>query len=92
MNNTNSTSKIYITDEDIQNIENKNNQYNIFINLLPQNYKDIYNNEQIKIIIMYFSQLNDIEKKSCKIAKSHLQSSFDIIKSNGFNNWKTKNF
>ena len=32
----------------------------------------------------YLSQLNDIDKKACYIAKNHLGSSYDIVRSNGF--------
>ena len=32
-------------------------------------------------------QLSDIERKACAIAKDHLGSSFNIMKSNGFNDW-----
>jgi heme/copper-type cytochrome/quinol oxidase subunit 2 len=32
-------------------------------------------------------QLSDIERKACAIAKDHLGSSFNIVKSNGFNDW-----
>ena len=38
-------------------------------------------------VIEYLSQLDPIEKKAYKIAKEHLGSSFNIVKSNGFNDW-----
>lgn len=36
----------------------------------------------------YINSLNDKERKAFEIAKNHLGSSFHIIKSNGFIEWK----
>ena len=45
-------------------------------------------NETDKINIQeYLSQLSDKEKQVYKIAKEHLGSSFNIIKSNGYCKW-----
>lgn len=38
-------------------------------------------------VIEYLSQLDPIEKKAYKIAKEHLGSSFNIVKSNGYCDW-----
>ena len=38
-------------------------------------------------ICEYLSQLNPIERKAYKIAKDHLGTSFNLIKSNGFCDW-----
>jgi hypothetical protein len=38
-------------------------------------------------VIEYLSQLDPIEKKAYKIAKDHLGSSFNIVKSNGYCDW-----
>jgi hypothetical protein len=38
-------------------------------------------------LIQYLNQLDPIEKKAYKIAKEHLGSSFNIVKSNGFCDW-----
>jgi hypothetical protein len=44
--------------------------------------------EKIKRLIdIYISQLNDIEKKVLTIAKEHLETSFSIEKSIGFKQW-----
>jgi hypothetical protein len=40
-----------------------------------------------QLVAEYMDQLSDIEKKACAIAKDHLGSSFNIVKSNGFNDW-----
>ena len=40
-----------------------------------------------QLVAEYMAQLSDIERKACAIAKDHLGSSFNIVKSNGFNDW-----
>jgi hypothetical protein len=40
-----------------------------------------------QLVAEYMDQLSDIERKACAIAKDHLGSSFNIMKSNGFNDW-----
>jgi len=40
-----------------------------------------------QLVSEYMDQLSDIERKACAIAKDHLGSSFNIVKSNGFNDW-----
>ena len=42
-------------------------------------------------VIEYLSQLDPIEQKACKIAKEHLGSSFNIVKSNGYCDWLKEN-
>lgn len=46
--------------------------------------------EQQKNIIIYFNQLDENGVKAYLIAKDHLSSSFNILKSNGYKEW-TKN-
>lgn len=41
-----------------------------------------------QLVINYIKQMNSIEKLAYKIGKEHLGSSFNVLKSNGFNNWK----
>ena len=48
-------------------------------------------NEQEEIF-NYIKQFNNIEKKAYNIAFEHLKSSFNISKSIGFKEWKSKNF
>ena len=38
-------------------------------------------------MVHYLHQLSPIEKKACNIAKKHLETSYDVLKSNGFVNW-----
>lgn len=40
-----------------------------------------------QLVTEYMEQLSDVERKACAIAKDHLGSSFNIVKSNGFNDW-----
>ncbi len=56
---------------------------------LPNNFNN-YSVEIQNQIIEYINQLDDIEKKAYSIAKDHLGSSFHVLKSNGFNEWKNK--
>ena len=57
---------------------------------LPTSFEK-YNNEVQEYIIKYLKQLNPIEKKAYTIGKEHLGSSFNLIKSNGYINWKETN-
>ena len=42
-------------------------------------------------IIKYLKQLSIIEKKAYSIGKEHLGTSFNVVKSNGYLNWKKNN-
>ena len=42
---------------------------------------------QNKDIINYLEQLTPLQKIAYEIAKDHLKTSFDITRSNGFNEW-----
>jgi hypothetical protein len=44
--------------------------------------------EKEKEILNYISQLDENSKKAYLIAKDHLGSSFNILKSNGYKEWK----
>ena len=53
---------------------------------LPDNFETLA--PELKAnIIQYLGQLDAIEKKAYKIAKEHLGSSFNLVKSNGFCDW-----
>ena len=56
---------------------------------LPDNF-DKYHVEIQKSIIEYLQQLSHIERKAYVIAKNHLGSSFNIVKSNGYIDWLRK--
>ena len=53
---------------------------------LPDNF-DTWDPVLKASVIEYLSQLDPIEKKAYKIAKEHLGSSFNIVKSNGYCDW-----
>lgn len=50
-----------------------------------------YTAETQENITKYIEQLTPIQKKAYLIAKEHLGSSFDVIKSNGYILWKRQN-
>ena len=53
---------------------------------------DNYKNEEKANIYEYLNNLNEHEKNIYIIAHEHLETSFNIIKSNGYLKWlKTKN-
>ena len=53
---------------------------------LPNNFEN-YDTETQSCIIEYITHLSDLEKKAYKIAYNHLGSSFNVVKSNGYNDW-----
>jgi hypothetical protein len=53
---------------------------------LPNNF-DKYPNETQKLIIEYLNSLDKFELIAYNIGKSHLGSSFNIVKSNGYCDW-----
>ena len=53
---------------------------------LPDNF-DTWDPALKANVIEYLNQLDPIEKKAYKIAKEHLGSSFNIVKSNGYCDW-----
>jgi len=50
----------------------------------------LYPIESQKEILDYLKELDDIHKVAYMIAFEHLESSFNIEKSNGFNEWRKK--
>lgn len=48
----------------------------------------VYNDTLLEQIHVYLSQLNDNQLKAYRVAKRHLGSSFNLVKSNGFVEWK----
>ena len=40
-------------------------------------------------IINYLEQLTPLQMKAYEIAKDHLKTSFDITRSNGYNEWRS---
>jgi len=56
---------------------------------LPDNFDFLASNLQ-KEIIDYLSSMDERQKKAYLIAKEHLGSSFNIFRSNGYKEWKSK--
>ena len=57
---------------------------------LPNNFEN-YDLITQNLIINYLKHLDTIEKQAYTIGKAHLGSSFNIVKSNGFIDWKKNN-
>jgi hypothetical protein len=49
-----------------------------------------YSPEEQREIEEYMNDMDDMAKKCCRIAFEHLGSSFNILRSNGFKEWKAK--
>ena len=49
-----------------------------------------YDKETQELIYEYLSQFDELQKKAYFIAKQHLGSSFHLLKSNGYLEWKNK--
>ena len=58
------------------------------LNIQIPNIIKNYSLEKQREIFDYLSELDDINKKGYNIAFEHLDSSFDICRSNGFQKWK----
>jgi hypothetical protein len=57
---------------------------------LPNSFEK-YNDTTKESIIKYLKHLNVIEKQAYTIGKAHLGSSFNVLKSNGYIDWKKHN-
>jgi hypothetical protein len=50
-----------------------------------------YSIEKQREIFNYLSEMDELNRKAYEIAFDHLGSSFNILRSNGFKEWKHKN-
>jgi hypothetical protein len=66
---------------------NQNENENIVIEEMFSKYTNL-SLEQKSLLYEYVNQLNPLSKKTLFIAISHLGTSFDLFKSNGFKLWK----
>jgi hypothetical protein len=57
---------------------------------LPNNFEN-YDKKTQELIVNYLKHLDTIERQAYTIGKKHLGSSFNVIKSNGFVDWKKNN-
>lgn len=55
--------------------------------IFPPEYSS-FNNIEKQQVTQYLLQLNETEVKAYLIAIDHLKTSFNILKSNGYLNWK----
>ena len=55
----------------------------------PDNYDSLSKNLQDEVI-SYLKSMDERQIKAYLIAKEHLGSSFNIFKSNGYKEWKSK--
>ena len=60
------------------------------LNLPISDYLKTYSLDEQREIFQYLSEMDDINKKAYNIAYNHLESSFNIERSNGFKKWKIK--
>ena len=54
---------------------------------LPNNFEN-YDEKTKELIVNYLKHLDTIERQAYTIGKVHLGSSFNVVKSNGFVDWK----
>lgn len=57
---------------------------------LPNSFEK-YDDMIKESLIKYLKHLNTIEKQAYTIGKQHLGSSFNVLKSNGYIDWKKNN-
>ncbi len=57
---------------------------------LPNNFEN-YDLKTQELIVNYLKHLDTIERHAYTIGKKHLGSSFNVVKSNGFVDWKKSN-
>ena len=57
---------------------------------LPDNFEN-YDETTQQLIVNYLKHLDKIERQAYTIGKKHLGSSFNVVKSNGFIDWKKNN-
>ena len=57
---------------------------------LPDNFEN-YDDLIKESLIKYLKHLNPIERQAYTIGKQHLGSSFNVLKSNGYVDWKKNN-
>lgn len=60
------------------------------LNLNIHEYIKNYPIEMQIDIFNYLNEMDEINRKAYEIAYSHLGSSFNVVRSNGYNNWKSK--
>lgn len=54
--------------------------------LLPQDFAS-HSVEDKALVTEYLTQLSPLDKRACAIAKDHLETSYNILLSNGYHVW-----
>ena len=54
---------------------------------IPEAVKN-YSPEKRQEVMDYLSEMDEQHRRAYEIAVNHLESSFDIVRSNGFQDWK----
>ncbi len=54
---------------------------------IPESVKN-YPPEKRQEVMDYLSEMDEQHRRAYEIAMNHLESSFDIVRSNGFQDWK----
>jgi len=58
------------------------------LNIKISNNVKAYPYDKQKEIFEYLSEMDEMNKKAYQIAFDHLGSSFDVLRSNGYKEWK----
>jgi hypothetical protein len=72
------------------NVSNMNEELNKLQLPISQEILHSTDEETKHKIFQYLSQLTEVERKTYIIAYSHLGTSFDILRSNGYSKWVNK--
>ncbi len=51
---------------------------------------NVYNHDDAFVAYLEYVASNPLERRAMEIAKDHLGSSFDLVRSNGFRSWTQK--
>jgi hypothetical protein len=51
---------------------------------------NVYNHDDAFVAYLEYVASNPLERRAMEIAKDHLGSSFDLLRSNGFRSWTQK--
>jgi hypothetical protein len=63
--------------------QEKNNEVIQLFHLIKNCYKE----EDYPNILEYISEMSELDRQACIIAHSHLETSFNILRTNGYKKW-----
>lgn len=70
------------------NEPNELNETNVAVEL-PDNFH-LYDSKTQQLVLKYLASLDKLEQLAYTIGKEHLGTSFNVLKSNGYNSWLKK--